>query len=161
MASDLFRSLEEFINRRRDPVVRERVSKFVARAKEKGWVTDEAVLDVGGGPVSHSEGRPEWTPIHAFFAPVGYRSLFEQEVLFLLNEGFDYEGILKMPVPIRKKLIDKKLELRTGKKRVSEEPDIPAALLEQIRLATKMTRESRNVASSDDSQTRQGAEIGA
>lgn len=147
MASDLFRSIEEFVNRPRDPAVGERVSKFVARAKDKGWVADEAVLGIREDRKSEdrSNERFEWTPIHAFFAPVGHRPLFEQEVLFLLNEGLDYEGILRMPVPMRKKLIDKKLELRTGGKRtaMNELPDIPPALLEQMRVAAQIKREGR------------------
>ncbi len=146
--SELFKAIDEFVNRPRDPKVAERVSKYVSKAKSKGWTTDDPILQKSDEEVEMESG--EWNPTLAFFSPVGYRPLFEQELLFLLSDGHTYESVLQMPVHIRKKLIDRKLEIRKGLESggksaggpSDEAPDIPPGLLEQFRVAAQSRREA-------------------
>lgn len=140
MADELLKGIENFINRPVSKTVADRVSKYVTKlgsgnvSKERVFKTDAPELNSG-----IQEDRPEWSSVQAFFSPVGYRPLFEQEIVFLMSEGVSYESILKMPVHLRKKLIDRKLD-RGDQAKHSDEPDIPAHLLEQFRMSASDRR---------------------
>lgn len=140
MADDLIKGIENFVNRPVSKTVADRVSKYVTKLGS-GSVSKERVLDIGKSELNSDEyhEQQEWTSVQAFFAPVGYRPLLEQEILFLMNEGISYESILKMPVHLRKKLIEKKLD-RGDQPKDSDEPEIPAALLEQFRMSARERR---------------------
>jgi hypothetical protein len=144
MANDsLIKGIEDFVNRAPSRAVADRVSKYVTKLGAKGLVANERVLTIGrpelnsGAPAEEAK---DWSPLQAFFAPVGYRPLFEQEIVFLLNEGISYESIMQMPVYLRKKLIDKKL--KRDHPQDMDAPDIPPALLEQFRMAAQERREA-------------------
>lgn len=140
MADDIIKGIEDFVNRPVSKAVADRVSKYVTKLGS-GNVSKERVLSTGKPELNSAEyhEHQEWSSTQAFFAPVGYRPLFEQEILFLMNEGVSYESILKMPVYLRKKLIEKKLD-RGEQANNSDEPEIPAALLEQFRMAARERR---------------------
>lgn len=140
MADELIKGIENFINRPVSKTVSDRVSRYVTKLGS-GNVSKERVLEIGKPELNSAEyqEKQEWTSVQAFFAPVGYRPLFEQEILFLMNEGVSYESILKLPVHLRKKLIEKKLD-RGEQAKDSDEPEIPAALLEQFRMSARERR---------------------
>lgn len=146
MANDnLLKGIEDFVNRAPSKAVADRVSKYVTKLGSRGLVGNERVLTLGQAElnsVSPAEAVQNWSSLQAFFAPVGYRQLFEQEILFLLNEGVSYESIMQMPVYLRKKLIDKKLE--RNRPQDMDAPDIPPALLEQFRMSARERREAES-----------------
>jgi hypothetical protein len=143
MADSLLKGIEDFVNRAPSKSVADKVSKYVSKLGSQGNVSNERVLHIGKSELNSAEKEEDqsWGPLQALFAPVGYRPLFEQEIVFLLNEGLTYESIMSMPVYLRKKLIDKKLE-RNRPHKATDEPDIPPALLEQFRMAAQERREA-------------------
>lgn len=144
MSIDIIKGIEEFVNRAPSSAVSDRVSKYVSKLGSQGLVGNERVLEraVPEANSGTSESAPEkWNRVQAFFSPVGYRPLFEQELLFLMDEGLAYDGIMQMPVYLRKLLIDKKLN-RNKPAEADDEADIPPALLEQFRASAKMRREA-------------------
>jgi hypothetical protein len=138
--------IEDFVNAPRSAEVTRKVSKYKSKAGSKGWTTEDRVLktpEVNSAAVAGGKPKEEeWNAVQAFFAPVGYRPLFEQEIVFLMNEGLTYEAILHMPVHMRKMLIDRKLE--RGKPKANDEPDLPPALLEQFRMAAQERRDAES-----------------
>lgn len=142
MGDDLIKGIEDFVNRPVNKAVADRVSKYVTKLGS-GDVGQERVLNLGKPEVNSGDPqeRQEWNAVHAFFSPVGYRPLFEQEIIFLMGEGLSYESIMQMPIHLRKKLIDCKLERQNPEKTKDEsEPEIPAHLLEQFRMAARERR---------------------
>jgi len=81
--------------------VGERVRSFLKKAKAQGISTDEKAL---GLPA-----RSKLHPVMSFFYPVGQKDWLKEEVLFLAAAGMPYESIMRMPVPFRKELIERKL----------------------------------------------------
>jgi hypothetical protein len=128
----LMKGIEAFVNRPRDPKVVERIKKFASAASSQWGVSEKPLISRSVGAESR---EAEWNPVLALFAPVGYRPLFEQELVFLMDRGVSYESVMQMPIPIRKKLIDWKI----GKKQAGPETDepfeIPPAFLKQLEAA--------------------------
>lgn len=124
-----FKALDAFVNRPRDPSVIERVKKFAGTAQKKGLVT--------GAPVFREVEEIDYNPILGFFAPVGYRPLFEQEIVLLMNYGLSYSDVLSMPVHLRKELIKKKVKPApvTRDRRLDEIPDMPPEMERQMHAA--------------------------
>ena len=123
---ELIQGIQEFIDRPANQKLADRIKKFAATASLKFGDSEEKVLpkpkaEEEGEKKGKSEGGEAWNPISAFFAPVGYKPLFEQEVLFLVDEGLPYESVMKMPVPFRKKLIDRKIKTRQDMEKASSE----------------------------------------
>lgn len=123
---EFFQALETFVNKPRDPKVLERIKRFADKAQQKGLVT--------GAPVFREEEEIDHSPILAFFAPVGYRKLFEQEVLYLVNGGMSHEDVLDMPVHRRKALIKMKVKPASNRdRRLDEIPDMPPQMERQLK----------------------------
>jgi hypothetical protein len=144
MPIDIIKGIEEFVNRAPSNAVADRVSKYVTKLGSRGLVGEERVLERSAPEVNSgaAEDAPDkWNRVQAFFSPVGYRPLFEQELLFLMEDGLTYDGIMQMPVYLRKMLIDKKLK-RNKPDEADDEADIPPALLEQFRASAQMRREA-------------------
>lgn len=150
MPIDIIKGIEEFVNRAPSNAVSERVSRYVTKLGSQGGVGEERVLE-RASPEANSAGAqtasPQWNRVQAFFAPVGYRPLFEQELLFLMNEGLAYDSIMQMPVYLRKMLIDKKLK-NNQPDASGDEADIPPALLEQFRMSAQARRDASSPLSS-------------
>jgi hypothetical protein len=126
-----FQALDTFVNKPRDPNVIDRIKRFADKAQQKGLVT--------GAPVFREEEEIDFNPILAFFAPVGYRKLFEQEVLFLVNGGMSHEDVLDMPVHRRKALIKMKVKPARGRdRRLDEIPDMPPQMQRQMKAAKSL-----------------------
>jgi hypothetical protein len=132
--SDILDAITEFVNRPRDASTVSKVKKFFSKASSRGWVVDERVLGTEAP-------KAEWSPILAFFAPVGYRPLFEQEILFLVNDGLPYESVMSMPVHLRKRLVEQKISRNRKPSPTEMEPEISQTLKEQMDLAASRTRE--------------------
>lgn len=144
MADSLLKGIEDFVNRAPSKAVADRVSKYVSKLGAQGNVSNERILHIGESELNSGkqEENQSWGPLQALFAPVGYRPLFEQEIVFLMNEGLTYESIMSMPIYLRKKLIDKKLERNRPRSAATDEPGISPALLEQFRMAARERREA-------------------
>jgi hypothetical protein len=137
---NLMGSIEEFVNRQRSPLITERIQRFASRASEKWGKEKDKETETPADDEGEKETAKYENPVIQFFSPVGYRPLFEQEVVFLLDEGLSYEDILKMPVNVRKALIERKLEARKPKKQASlddENPEIPQGVLDRMNMAGK------------------------
>jgi hypothetical protein len=128
---DFFQALDTFVNKPRDPNVVERIKRFAGMAQQKGLIT--------GPPVFREEEEIDNNPILAFFAPVGYRKLFEQEILLLVNSGMSHEDVLDMPIHRRKALIQMKIKPAKGRdRRLDEIPDMPPQMQRQMKAARAM-----------------------
>lgn len=126
-----FKALDEFVNKPRDQSVLDKVKRFAAKAQEKGLIS--------GPPVFREQEEIDVSPVLAFFAPVGYRKLFEQEIEFLLDEGHSYDSIMSMPIPRRKSLIRRKTTpVKNRDRRLDEIPELPPKMQEQLRAAQSM-----------------------
>lgn len=127
----LLKAVEDFVNRPRDPRVLERVSRFAGLAREKGLISST--------PVFREEEEIDCNIVLMFFAPVGYRPLFDQELVLLMSEGLQYESILKMPIYLRKQLVDRKVKPAARIPRLRETADMPPQMQKQMSAIRSMT----------------------
>lgn len=116
---DILDAIKGFVERPRRADVADRVSNFLKRASGKGDVVETPVIEVQT-PDKKVSRREE--VVLEFFAPVGFRPLFEQEIVFLMNEGVSYADIMRMPIYLRKRLIDQKVGKETEAQDIGSDP---------------------------------------
>ena len=118
---NLLDAIKAFVERPQTERAQDRIEKFMSNARKKDAITDVPVFEKG-------QDREKFDVVLDFFAPVGHRSLFEEEIVLLMNERMSYESIINMPVHLRKKLVEKKVSVVRGR-----EPAENDALFEQVR----------------------------
>jgi hypothetical protein len=131
---EILKAVEDFLNRPMDPKVIERVRRFAGLAQDKGLVSSTKVF--------REEEEIDHNVVLMFFAPIGYRPLFDQEVVFLMSEGMQYESILKMPIYLRKELVNRKVKPTTRTPRLYETADMPPHMQKQMSAIRSMTDSS-------------------
>jgi hypothetical protein len=130
-SKDFLKAVDNFLNAPKDPRVIERVRRFAGLAQDKGLVSSVAVF--------REEEEIDHNAILMFFAPVGYRPLFEQEVVFLMSEGIPYESILKMPIHLRKELVNRKVKPISRIPKLYETPDMSPDMQRQFGAIRSLT----------------------